>query len=78
MFLAYSAIFTRLDMFVHIRVYFYPHSGTFRYSVYSESWHSLFMYIKAYSEPMAYSGIFRTVDISNQFQTLLKSNSYIL
>ena len=31
------------------------------------------MYFKAYSEPMAYSGIFRTVDIFSQFQTLLKS-----
>ena len=26
------------------------------------------MYIKAYSEPMAFSGIFRTVDIFSQFQ----------
>ena len=26
------------------------------------------MYIKAYSEYMAYSGIFRTVDIFSQFQ----------
>ena len=40
----------------------------------------IFIYIKAYSEPiepMAYSGIFRTVDIFSQFQTLLKSNSCI-
>ena len=28
----------------------------------------IFMYIKAYSEPMAYSGIFRTIDIFSQFQ----------
>ena len=27
-----------------------------------------FMYIKAYPEPTAYSGIFRTVDILSQFQ----------
>ena len=27
------------------------------------------MYIKAYSEYMAYSGIFRMVDIFSQFQT---------
>ena len=26
------------------------------------------MYIEAYSEPMAYSGIFRTIDIFSQFQ----------
>ena len=37
----------------------------------------LFMYMKAYSKPMAYSAIFRTVDIFSQFQTLLKSNSCI-
>ena len=36
-----------------------------------------FMNIMAYSEPMAYLAIFRTVDIFNQFQTLLKSNSCI-
>ena len=29
---------------------------------------NVFMYIKAYSEYMAYSGIFRTVDIFNQSQ----------
>ena len=29
----------------------------------------MFIYIKAYSEPMAYSAIFRTVDIFRQFQT---------
>ena len=28
----------------------------------------IFMYIKAYSEPMAYSGIFKTIDIFSQFQ----------
>ena len=27
------------------------------------------MYIKVYSEPVAYSGIFRTVDIFSQFHT---------
>ena len=37
----------------------------------------MFMYIKAYSELMTYSAIFRTVDIFSQFQTLLKSNSCI-
>ena len=37
----------------------------------------IYMYIKAYSEPMAYSGIFRTVNIFSQFQTLFKSNSGI-
>ena len=35
------------------------------------------MYIKGYSERMAYSGIFRTVDMFIQFQTLLKSKSSI-
>ena len=29
----------------------------------------IFMYIKAYSEPTAYSGLSRTVDIINQFHT---------
>ena len=33
----------------------------------------VFMYIQAYSEPIAYSDIFRIVDIFSQFQTLLKS-----
>ena len=28
----------------------------------------IFMYIKAYLEPMNYSGIFRTIDIFSQFQ----------
>ena len=28
----------------------------------------IFMYIKAYSEPMVYSGIFRTILIFSQFQ----------
>ena len=35
----------------------------------------MLMYMKAYSEPMAYSAIFRTADIFRQFQTLLKDNS---
>ena len=40
----------------------------------------IFMHIKAYSEPMVYSGIFGTIDIFRQFQvrysviTQLKSN----
>ena len=37
----------------------------------------MFTYIKAYSKPMAYSAIFRTVGIFRQFQTLLKGNSCI-
>ena len=32
----------------------------------------IFMYIEAYSEPMAYSGLFRTVDIISQSQTLFQ------
>ena len=42
---------------------------------YSESWQlDIFIYTEACSEPMAYSGIFKTVDIFSQFQALLKSN----
>ena len=37
----------------------------------------IFIYKKTYSEPMAYSGIFRTIDIFGQFQTMFKSNSCI-
>ena len=37
-----------------------------------------FIYIRAYSERMAYSGMFRTVDIFSHFHPLLKSNSCIL
>ena len=37
----------------------------------------MFIYIKAYSEAMAYSAIFRTVGIFRQFQTLPKSSSCI-
>ena len=37
----------------------------------------MFKYIKAYSEPIAYSAIFRTADIFSQFEILLKSNSRI-
>ena len=33
---------------------------------------AIFMYIKAYSERMTYTVIFRTVDIFSQFHTLLK------
>ena len=46
-------------------------SGIFRILVQLD----IFMYNKTYSEPMLYSGIFRTDDIFSQFQTLLKSNS---
>ena len=37
----------------------------------------MFKYIKAYSEPIAYSAIFRTADIFSQFEILLKGNSRI-
>ena len=37
----------------------------------------IFMYVKSYSEPMTYSGVFRTVDIFTLFQTLLRSISCI-
>ena len=37
----------------------------------------MFKYTKAYSEPIAYSTIFRTADIFSQFEILLKGNSRI-
>ena len=51
--------------------YILADSGIFRFLAQLD----IYMYIKAYSEPMAYSGIFRTVNIFSQFQTLFKSNS---
>ena len=62
MFQAYSVIFTTFDILKPI----FPHLGIFRMI---QAQLDLFMYIKAYSEPMAYSGIFRTADIFSQFQT---------
>ena len=62
MFQAYSVIFTTFDILKPI----FPHLGIFRMI---QAQLSLFMYIKAYSEPMAYSGIFRIADIFSQFQT---------
>ena len=62
MFQAYSVIFTTFDIVKPI----FPHLGIFRMI---QAQLDLFMYIKAYSEPMAYSGIFRTADIFSQFQT---------
>ena len=53
--------------------YILADSGIFRFLAQLD----IYMYIKAYSEPMAYSGIFRTVNIFSQFQTLFKSNSGI-
>ena len=35
----------------------------------------IFMYIKAYSEPMTYSDIFRTIDIFSQFQARYSGNT---
>ena len=77
MFQSYLAAFTTLDKLRHIC----PHSGMiWQIQAHSESWHSWTyscMYIKAYSETMAYSSILRTVEIFSQFQTLLKINSCI-
>ena len=58
MFQAYSAIFTTLDILKHIC----PHSGIFRkIQAYQNPGKVRNIYIKAYSEPMVYSGIFRTI-----------------
>ena len=64
-------------MFAHIRVYFgrfrhIQNPGTVRHEQLD-----IFMYIKVYSESMAYSDIFRTVDIFSKFKMLLNSNSCI-
>ena len=72
MFQAYSAIFTTLDI-LSIFGYILADLGIFRILAQLD----IFMYIKAYSYHMAYSGIFKTVAVFSQFQTLLKSNSYI-
>ena len=52
-----------------------------RYTQYLAQWH-IFMYIKAYSEYMVYSGIFTTGDIVVSFrqtiQVLLRSNFCII
>ena len=37
----------------------------------------IFMYTKAYSEPIAYSGIFRIADIFSQFQALLMDRQFM-
>ena len=73
-------IFSHIPNVRHIEVYLptfgyiLADSGIFRVLTQLD----IFIYIKAYSEPMAYSDIFRTVDILSQFQTLLKSNSCII
>ena len=59
-------MFTMLDilgMFAHIRVYF----GRFRQIQNPSTGRHI--YIKAYSELRAYSGVFRTVDRFSQFHT---------
>ena len=38
----------------------------------------MFIYIKAYSEPMAYSAILRTIDIFRQFQTVSVSQEQFM
>ena len=74
-----SGIFSYIHNVRHIEAYFptfgyiLADSGIFRILAQLD----IFMYIKAYSEPMAYSGIFKTADRFSQFQTLLKSNSCI-
>ena len=60
MFQAYSAIFTTLNRLRHI-------SADLRiFRILAQS--DIFMYIKTYSEPIAFSGIFRTIDTFSQFQ----------
>ena len=76
LFQAYSAIFTTLDILRHVC----SHSGIFLadsdiLGVLAQL--DIFVYIKAYLEPMAYSDIFRTVDLFSQFEALLKSNPCI-
>ena len=60
----YSQCQTSWGIFSHIRVYF----GRFRHIQNSLAQIGIFMYIMTYSEPMAYFGIFRTIDICTQFQ----------
>ena len=73
MFLAYSSIFTTLDILKHIC----PHldvsadSGIFRFLAQLD----IFMYIKAYLELMAYSGIFRTVESFRHHSRAIYSES---
>ena len=68
-------IFSHIHNVNHIQVYLptfgyiLDDSGISRILAQQE----VFIYIKAYSEPMVYSGIFRIADIFSQFQTLLKS-----
>ena len=61
MFLAYSSIFTTLgiiETYLPTFGYALADSGIFRFLAQLD----IFMYIKGYSEPIAHSGIFRTVD----------------
>ena len=74
-----SGIFSHIHNFRHIK----PYLPTFGYILVDSricralAQLDIFIYIKAYSELMTYSVIFRTVDIFGQFQTLLRSNSCI-
>ena len=50
--------------------FFYTLGYIMQIQAFSESWQlEIFIYIEAYSEPMAYSSIFKTVDIFSQLQT---------
>ena len=55
---------TYIKAYLPILGYISADSGMFRVL---KQW-DIFIYIKAYSEHMAYSGIFRTIDIFSQFQ----------
>ena len=52
-----------MEAYLSIFEYILADSGIFRMLAQSD----IFMYIKANSEDMAYSGIFRTIDIFTQF-----------
>ena len=58
-----------IDAYLPTFEYILADSGIFRILAQLD----ILMYIKAYSEPMAYSGIFITIDIFSQFQTRYSS-----
>ena len=71
MFQVCSVIVRHIEIYLPTFGYILVDSGIFKIMAQLH----MIMYIKAYSEPMAYSAIFRTGDIFSQFQAVLKSNS---
>ena len=67
-----SGIFSHIHNVGHIETYLptigYILPGSDIFKILAQL--DIFMYIKACSEPMAYSGIFRTAEKISQFQTL--------